>query len=177
METSYFMKTKIRLAKHEDAKNIENLARPIWIEHYTPLIGLAQVNYMLDKFQSESAIFAQIEQNYDYYLVESINSENDEQMVGFFCIQEREKSLFISKFYLSSSARGQGLGRKMMVFIENIAKTSQKEQLMLTVNKQNPSLNVYLRLGFEKTEDVTFDIGNGYVMDDYVMTKLLANIT
>ena len=27
----------------------------------------------------------------------------------------------------------------------------------------------YLKNGFEVTEEVVFDIGNGYVMDDYIM--------
>ena len=43
----------------------------------------------------------------------------------------------------------------------------------LRVNKGNPTVEIYKRAGFSVTETVTSDIGNGYVMDDYVMPKIL----
>ena len=36
------------------------LARETWTRHYVPIIGVAQVEYMLEKFQSEEAIARQI---------------------------------------------------------------------------------------------------------------------
>jgi hypothetical protein len=35
---------------------IENLARAIWSQHYTPIIGASQVEYMVNNFQSFDAI-------------------------------------------------------------------------------------------------------------------------
>ena len=44
----------------------------------------------------------------------------------------------------------------------------------LTVNKGNTdSIAVYLKSGFVVREEAVFDIGSGYVMDDYVMEKRL----
>ena len=31
---------------------VESLAREIWTEHYVAIIGIEQVDYMLDRFQS-----------------------------------------------------------------------------------------------------------------------------
>lgn len=43
------------------------------------------------------------------------------------------------------------------------------KKIYLTVNKTNiKAIRVYERFGFEKTDQVVFDIGNGYVMDDYI---------
>ncbi len=35
---------------------VSALAREIWSGHYTPIIGLAQVEYMLGAYQSSAAI-------------------------------------------------------------------------------------------------------------------------
>ncbi|MGB0563820.1 MAG: GNAT family N-acetyltransferase, partial [Spirulinaceae cyanobacterium] len=53
----------------EQFATIARLARSIWIAHYTPIIGAAQVDYMLAKFQSAEAIAAQVQtEGYRYYL-------------------------------------------------------------------------------------------------------------
>jgi ribosomal protein S18 acetylase RimI-like enzyme len=42
--------------------------------------------------------------------------------------------------------------------------------LYLTVNKNNTkAINAYYRAGFYLENEVVNDIGNGYVMDDYVL--------
>jgi hypothetical protein len=43
--------------------------------------------------------------------------------------------------------------------------------LWLTVNKGNPSVRAYERLGFKIVDAMVVDIGGGYVMDDYKMEK------
>ena len=53
----------------DDISNLALMAKEIWEEHYTPIIGKDQVNYMIDKFQSESAIIQQIKDDYDYFIV------------------------------------------------------------------------------------------------------------
>ena len=44
------------------------LAKDIWQQHYLSMIGQAQIDYMLDKFQSPSAIQQQINSGYLYFL-------------------------------------------------------------------------------------------------------------
>jgi diamine N-acetyltransferase len=60
----------------EDVKEIEkvaSLAREIWTEHYTPIIGQEQVEYMLENFQSAGAIKEQIQTGVLYYLLSNLN--------------------------------------------------------------------------------------------------------
>ena len=149
--------------------SLVDLAEIIWHKHYDSIIGSDQVNYMLAKFQNEKAILQQQADGYQYYAA----IENS-ILVGYFSIKEEENnSLFISKFYLSDQVRGKGYGRDMLQFIESLAINSEKRSLDLTVNKFNSAFDIYLKLGFEKVGNAQFDIGGGYIMDDFVLKKRL----
>jgi hypothetical protein len=41
------------------------------------------------------------------------------------------------------------------------------------VNKYNKAKDFYLHNGFEIAESVVVQIGNGYVMDDFIMRKMI----
>jgi GNAT superfamily N-acetyltransferase len=158
----------VRLPADVDA--VAALAREIWEEFYVPIIGRAQVDYMVAKFQSASAVAAQIAAGYEYFLV-----HQNETPVGYLALASKaeERALFVSKFYLLQRTRGAGTGRVCMEFIERLARQRGLGLLWLTVNKGNPSVNVYKRLGFQIAAELVMDIGSGFVMDDYRMEKSL----
>jgi GNAT superfamily N-acetyltransferase len=160
--------TPVRLPADIDA--VVSLAREIWDEFYVPIIGRAQVDYMVAKFQSSAAVAQQIGSGYEYSLV-----HQDGRPVGYLAVLEKqdERALFVSKFYLLQRTRGTGTGRTCMEFIERLARQRGLGLLWLTVNKGNPSVNVYKRLGFRIAADLVMDIGSGFVMDDYRMEKQL----
>ena len=153
-----------------DPESIDIVARlgdEIWREHYVPIIGEAQVNYMLDKFQSPRAIASQIKEGASYYLVYM-----NEKAVGYFSFYEKDKGLFLSKIYIHSSLRGSGLGRFSIDFIEREAEQKKLSHIELTVNKNNEkTIAAYKKMGFQIEEAIVMDIGNGFVMDDYRMIK------
>lgn len=156
-----------RVQTNADRQTIEKLGNIIWHEHYTPIIGEAQVNYMLEKYQSKEAVKTQIEEGTAYYLV-----EDKSVPIGYLSFYIQGDSLFISKIYVLKNQRGKGFGKKAMTFIENEAKKKARHLLRLTVNKFNTnSILAYEKMGFYKKESVVMDIGHGFVMDDYVMEK------
>jgi diamine N-acetyltransferase len=159
---------EFKLAQLEDSSVLSALAHEIWHQHYTPIIGSEQVNYMLSKFQNETAITQQINEGVEYYLV-----FDQKKAVGYFSLESRKSSLFISKFYLAKRSRGQGIGKQMLKKISQLAKSKNIEQLELTVNKYNNAYQVYLSLGFENIGSVETNIGGGFIMDDYIMLKKL----
>ena len=53
--------------------------------------------------------------------------------------------------------------------IVRIAKSNDQKGIFLNVNKYNKARFFYEKLGFVVSKDEVIDIGNGYVMDDYVM--------
>jgi ribosomal protein S18 acetylase RimI-like enzyme len=146
---------------------VEKLAYEIWNEHFTPIIGKAQVDYMLDKFQSIKAITEQIEEGYQYYLIKM-----DDGFIGYMAIQPKEDELFLSKLYIKTSQRGKGYGRKVVEFLEGMARDKGLEKITLTVNKNNlDTIKAYEKFGFENLGPVVMDIGGNFVMDDYKMAK------
>lgn len=146
---------------------ISNLAGKIFKDHFTPIIGSEQVDYMLSKFQSEEALTQQINSGYKYVLV-----LQDNDLAGYFGIKPEGKRLFLSKFYLDKKYRGIGISRKMLEEIINTSKGVSS--IYLTVNKQNEGpINIYKKFGFEIIDSVETDIGSGFIMDDYIMEKIL----
>ena len=150
--------------------SVEKLAHEIWYEYYVPLIGQSQVDYMVSKFQSAAAMREQIRAGYEYFTM-----ERDAALLGYMAVQSQpaEQRLFISKLYLHRDARGTGTGRLAMEFIERLARDRRLPLLWLTVNKGNPAVKTYQRLGFRIEAPVVMDIGNGFVMDDFRMEKAL----
>ena len=148
---------------------VVKLADAIWRKHYTSIIGEDQVNYMLEKFQSAPAINSQIKEGACYFLIYYKDSPS-----GYLSYSLREDCLFLSKIYVMSSLRGLGLGRFAIDFIEQQAISEQLNCMTLTVNKNNlNTIAAYKKMGFEIEEAIVMDIGDGYVMDDYRMTKRL----
>ena len=155
-----------RVASPDQIAAVAALARETWTQHYVPIIGAAQVEYMLAKFQSAEAIARQIAaEGYEYYLAPG---------AGYLALvpDPAKKSLLLSKIYVKASARGTGLGRALAEFAERRCCELGCNELWLTVNRNNAgSIAFYERLGFRKTQTLVTDIGGGFVMDDWRMAK------
>ncbi|MEO1013081.1 MAG: GNAT family N-acetyltransferase [Bacteroidota bacterium] len=160
----------VKATEDGQLKEISNLAVTIWQQHYTPIIGAGQVTYMLQKFQSVPAIQKQIKAGAEYYLLTS-----EGNAAGYFCITLEEGALFLSKLYVLSTYRGKGLGKRAMHFIMDRAVVWQCQSIRLTVNKNNTgAIRAYQKMGFKNMGSVVQDIGNGYVMDDYLLENELS---
>ncbi|WP_217593774.1 GNAT family N-acetyltransferase [Cohnella sp. GbtcB17] len=152
----------------EDAQTVATLASEIWHEYYGALLSLEQIVYMVDKFQSPGAIADQIaHQGYEYYLMQA-NGAN----VGYMAVQAKDGKLFLSKLYVLKAQRGQGYASRTMDFLMRLCRERGLGAIWLTVNRHNEaSISVYEKKGFRKVREQVADIGNGYVMDDYIMEK------
>ncbi len=157
--------TKVTNDKQLD--DIVALADTIWQEHFTPIIGSAQVEYMLDKFQSKNSINKQIDNGFTYFLL-----IKNERPIGYVGIITKEGQLFLSKFYILSKERSHGFGNQVMQYLEHLASKNKLKSICLTVNKNNTdAINAYLKMGFVNLGSVVQDIGGGFIMDDYKMEK------
>ena len=141
------------------------LAEEIWRQHFTSIIGEGQVEYMLDRFQSETAVAGQLKDGYEYY-----RFLYNHEYIGYIGIHREEKRLFLSKLYLKKAYRGRGFARQAYTFIQEIARKEGLRSIYLTVNKENfATIAVYERMGFVTVDKQKADIGGGYYMDDYIM--------
>lgn len=154
-------------------ETVASIARSVWNEYYSSILSKGQIDYMLGKFQSQEAIKRQMEEDgYRYYLI--VNSLGGGEAVGYIGIKEIEGKLFLSKFYILQQFRGKGFASVAFDFMEKFARDNCLSAIWLTVNKENDhSISVYRHRGFETVRVQVADIGNGYVMDDYIMEKII----
>lgn len=155
---------QLRQASAADAPVIAAMAQRIWHEHYVPIIGADQVDYMLERFYSSDALSAQMEEGQAFWLPES-----DGALLGYLSISLKEPgNYFLHKFYIDNDRRGRGLGK---VILERLlSKYPDLRELRLTVNRQNyKSINFYFRIGFTIEQCIDIPIGNGYEMNDFQM--------
>ena len=151
----------------DDLRQVEELAELIWKEHYTPIIGREQVDYMLENFQSVADMEQQLKEGMEYFLLESHG-----EPVGYLAFKQQGEELFLRKIYLLFSHRGKGLGRAGMGFVESSARDRGLGFVTLTVNKNNSgSIRAYESLGFVNEGPLETDIGGGFIMDDFLMRK------
>lgn len=96
--------------------------------------------------------------------------END-NFVGFlsFEINSAPNKTKIHKIYVLPEIQGTGLGRQFFELAKQKAKENNQKAIFLNVNKYNSALYFYTKLGFSNVNDEVIDIGEGYIMDDYVM--------
>ena len=161
----------VKVETDEQIKEFCTLARDIWNEYSVCFITQDQIDYMLEKFQSEEVVKSQIAfQKYQYYFL-----EEDGENFGYFAVQKQKDNLFLSKFYIDKDHRGKGYARKAFNnAITKIAAELELPKITLTVNKYNiPSVCIYEKLGFVRTGSVETDIGGGFVMDDYIYEFIL----
>lgn len=156
----------VRAVTDSDIKDIAVLAGEIWHEHFTDIIGEEQVNYMVEKFQSYSALKEQIENGYEYYKIYV-----GQTMAGYTGVHEDNGALFLSKLYIKKDFRGHHLATDAFRYLAGLCNERKLSKIWLTCNKHNANtLAVYKHLGFEITDEQVADIGNGFVMDDYILT-------
>jgi ribosomal protein S18 acetylase RimI-like enzyme len=154
-----------RVRSAPEIAEVARLAREIWTEHYVPIIGPHQVEYMLDRFQSPDAIARQIaDDGMQYFLIVA-----GEEPAGYLATQARGDRLFLSKIYVRRSDRGRGLAAASIEFVGEIARRQRCRTIELTVNRHNQlAIRFYERVGFQRSGELVTDIGRGFVMDDYV---------
>lgn len=159
----------IAASTKQQFKDIASLANIIWREHYTPIIGVKQVDYMIENFQSAGAMYVQFIDGYEYYMIYHQN-----ELIGYISVKKQKDSLFLSKIYIAKEFRGQGFGKQAMDFVSSWAIQLKCKSVSLGVNRFNTnSIEAYKKMGFKIVGEMITDIGKGFVMDDYKMEKLI----
>lgn len=162
-----------KVETEEDIQVMCQVAERVWHLTYDQLLPEGQAGYMIEKFQSPRAVREQREkEGYEYYLICKDGCPGG--FIGFSPRYEGREEMFLSKVYLLPELRGQGAVKQAFQMVEEEARRQGLPIIRLTVNKGNThAAEVYRHYGFEIADSVTTEIGGGYVMDDYIMTKAL----
>lgn len=158
---------KLVKANSEHISIIIDLTKKIWPVAYGEILSKAQLEYMIDKFYNETALRELIQKGHVFYLAQDDNGKD----VGFvsYEINSEPNKTKIHKIYVLPETQGTGLGKQFFELVKEKALENNQNAIFLNVNKYNNAIHFYTKLGFRKVKDEVIDIGNGYVMDDYVM--------
>ncbi|MEQ1677854.1 MAG: GNAT family N-acetyltransferase [Chitinophagaceae bacterium] len=159
----------IQKATPEDISLVRELTYKVWPQTYTGLLSQEQIDYMLEMMYSPGSLLQQMNSGTQFIII----YEGDEP-VGFASYQEIKPAVFkLHKLYVLPSQQGKGTGRFIIDHICNEIKGKGATALQLQVNRNNKAKLFYEKLHFNLLEEIKLDIGNGFIMDDYVMQKEL----
>lgn len=162
----------IETAAIEDFIGIRRVVHDVWPVAYKTVITPQQIDYMLRMMYDDESLRRQMLAENCEFILAKLNDE----IVGFASYSEIASGEFkLHKLYVLTSQQGKSTGRKLLDEVCNRATKHGGKKLELQVNKKNePAINFYHRNNFTIDHDDVFDIGNGFVMDDYIMVKNLA---
>ena len=156
----------------EDVATLCSLARDIWRRHYPAIIGEAQTEYMLEQRYRREVILAELASRDVWWDTLS----EDDSMIAFASSFRAgaPREMKLDKLYVHPERQRSGCGAALIEHTCERAARLGCDRLVLAVNKRNAgAIAAYLKHGFRIREAVVKDIGNGFVMDDYVMEKAL----
>jgi ribosomal protein S18 acetylase RimI-like enzyme len=142
------------------------LARRIWQDTYPGIISQRQIDAMLADRYSPQLILAQLDDPRHVWLIARL----EEEMTGFAHAYLEEGSCKLDKLYVDPRHQRRGIGRALFDAVRDFARQHQARRIWLQVNRHNTkAISAYRKYGFDIVEARVFDIGDGFVMDDYVM--------
>lgn len=149
---------------------IKSLAIRIWHQTYANILSAEQLSYMLDEIYNEESLAMQFAGGARFLL-----AWQKAEPVGFasFSAYGTGGGVYkLHKLYLDECARGRGLGKQLLLHVEQCCRDEHARVLELNVNRYNPTLDFYLAMGYHivREEDIPF---GPYFMNDYIMQKEL----
>ena len=165
---------KISEATAENIKTIQKITSITWPITYGKILSAEQLDYMLGLFYSDEALNDQFKKKEQLFYMIS----EDKTILGFIGIEHNYKNEAVTKIhkiYLLPETQGKGIGKKVIEEIKKMALKNHSTSLFLNVNRFNSAIGFYKKIGFEVIDEVNIDIGNGYLMEDYVMEKKFYN--
>ena len=149
-----------------DFRTLADVASTVWREAFKGIVPDAQVEYMLEKFQSYDAIREQVmDGGYTYLMM-----REGSRTVGYAAYVPEGDRLFLSKIYILKDFRHQGRTSAVFDHLREVARALGLRAVYLTVNRENTnSVEVYKHEGFEIVDTQDKPIGDGFVMNDFIM--------
>lgn len=148
---------------------VPTLACEIWNDCYKDIISQEQIDFMLEEMYNPTKIKEAIANGEEWEILKA-----DNEPVGYLHYRKEGEKLFLSKIYLKQDAKYKGLGQIMMNHVIEYGLENEMNLIYLTVNKNNiKAIRFYEKNRFVNVKSETFDIGNGFVMDDYIYEKKL----
>jgi ribosomal protein S18 acetylase RimI-like enzyme len=159
----------IRKATPADITAIRQIAHTTWPVAYGKLLSAEQLSYMLGMMYSETSLQQQFDKGDVFYL-----ALLDNEPVGFASVTDEHNGRFkLNKLYVLPTIQKSGAGKALLEAAKTHATQNNGTELYLQVKRDNPAKTFYEKIGFTVTGEIDLDIGNGYLMQDYLMTLII----
>jgi len=159
---------QFRRAVDADIPLLRQLAERVWRDYYPAIIGQTQVDYMLPLMYSDDVIRREIADGVVWELGLGENVPIAFLSIGL----DSDGRAKLHKLYLDTAVHGRGFGQQLIHRAIEIARELGASELWLQVNKQNArAIRAYERAGFHLEKESVFDIGAGFVMDDFILAR------
>lgn len=158
----------IRKATIQDIPLIRRISNETWPVTYGEILSQEQIAYMLDMMYSETALHQQLSHPDQEFFI----AEENGTAYGFMGIQwnyPATGTTKLHKIYVLPSAQGKQVGKRLIQYIIGLLDSKNQSIIALNVNRNNKARSFYEHLGFTITGEEDIDIGNGYLMEDYIM--------
>lgn len=160
-------------ATENDIPLIQDLARRSWENAYAEILSAEQMEYMLGTMYSTEEIAGHLQHpHYHYYLIKDGESNSFEGFIGYENAYE-DQTTKLHRIYLVPESKGKGFGKKALAFLADKTLEAGDGRIILNVNKFNAARQFYESQGYRIYDEGVFDIGNGFVMDDYLMEFII----
>jgi ribosomal protein S18 acetylase RimI-like enzyme len=163
------------VAGEADLPTIRSIALRTWPVAFAGILSGEQIEYMLAWLYSEASLHGQLHAQGHTFLLAKVG----DAYAGFASCESNYKDTGktkLHKLYVLPEAQGHGVGRALVDAVTEIAVRHGNGALLLNVNRRNVAIRFYRRLGFEVIAEENIPIGNGFLMEDYVMEKTIAGI-
>jgi GNAT superfamily N-acetyltransferase len=156
----------VRLIKDE-LQHVRNIAHGTWPSTFKNILSSAQIQYMLNWMYDLETLLQQYQNGQQFYAI-----KENEKFLGFAVIElnhPKEGKCKLHKLYVLPDQQGKGYGKLLLDCVVETAIGEKMQGLILNVNRYNTSVNFYKHYGFTILKEEVIDIGNGFIMDDYIM--------
>lgn len=158
---------EITIANKQHIATIKALAEEFWPVAFDSILSKQQIAYMMEMMYSSKSLKEQMDKGHQF----AIANKNGKK-VGYMSYEIDCNGLSktkIHKLYISPNYQRHGIGKAMVDFVAKQALLANNRALFLNVNKyNNKAIGFYKKHHFQLVKEEQIDIGDGYIMDDYV---------
>jgi GNAT superfamily N-acetyltransferase len=151
----------------DELHHVRDIAHRTWPSTFKDILTPAQIEYMLGWMYNLDTLKQQFQIGHRFYAV-----KENKQFLGFAAIelnQPESGKVKLHKLYLLPDQQGKGLGKMLLDTVVETARNEHLQLLVLNVNRHNVAVNFYQHYGFSILKEEVIDIGNSFIMDDFVM--------
>lgn len=164
---------KIRNANKGDIQSVKDIAVVAWEYTYKKILSPEQFDYMIEMMYSDQSLMKQFEDNQQFAIIYDGTNNIDVGFVSFEYNYKNSSKTKIHKLYVLPKYHKHGLGQDLIDYVISKAKKENNSHISLNMNRNNSSFGFYKKMGFEIVKEEDINIGNGYLMEDYIFEKTI----